>query len=150
MGAPSSAEGEARTEVWRHTNTQKSVFWGRRCMGSQGHPGLQVLLRPSPVGSTVRWYLQALSLTRAFPAGSSQSPSPGSIPSCQQDHTCHLLQLITSFSKMQFFIDSLYLLSGPQLPWSASFQVSQHFRGVDTTGRRSVYTCLLSQHPPSS
>lgn len=112
-------------------------------MGSQGHPGLQVA-PASPCGQQSDGISQALSLTRAFPAGSSQSPSPGSIPSCQQDHTCHLLQLITSFSKMQFFIDSLYLLSGPQLP-GVQAGVSQHFRGVDTTGRRSVaYTCLLS------
>lgn len=102
------------------TNTQRVSSGEGGCVGSQGHPGFQVALA-SPCGQQSDGVSQALSLTRAFPAGSSQSPSPGSIPSCQQDHTCHLLQLITSFFQNAILYRLIISPFRATAPWSASW-----------------------------
>lgn len=103
------------------TNTQRGLLGKGGCMGSQGHPGL-----PSCSGlslwAAVRMVSPGLLLMHGLPSRfSPKAPPPGSIPSCQQDHTCHLLQPLQVFPKMQFFIDSLYLLSRATAPWSASW-----------------------------
>lgn len=119
MGAPSSAKGERPEQRCGHEHTE-SVFWGRKVRWKSRTPwfsscsGLSLWQWSDGVS-------QALSLTRAFPAGSSQSPSPGSTPSCQQDHTCHLLQLITCFCQNAILYRLIISPFWATAPWSASW-----------------------------
>ena len=132
------------------TNTQRVSSGEGRCVGSQGHPGFQVALA-SPCGSG-----QMVSPRPSHWHGPSQQAHLKAPPQEAPHHASRITPVIYCssshvFAKMQFFIDSLYLLSGPQLP-GVQAGVFQHFRGVATTGSRSVgYTCLLppSIHPPA-
>lgn len=134
-GAPSSAKGERPEQRLGRGETQGVPAGEGGRVWESGTPRFSSCsgLLPWPV---VRWCptglpcrLSSRPLTR--PAGS------------------HLSSVATHhvFSKTHFFIDLLYLLTGPQLPGVQTEGVSQQLGGTDTTQRGCVgYKCF---QPPS-